>query len=275
MLLSPHRFLFCILPLAFFGHTASSREAPALLVLGSAHFANPGRDAVNIEVADVMSDTRQQQIEQVVRQLAEFKPTHIAVEVSSRRQADLDQRYQDYRSGKYELNRNESEQLGMRLAALLGHERVYAVDWNENPPGPGTPEDYDWYAYGETNGYNAKLAAITDPERAKEFYVEMGEQSIGEWLLRLNAPANLAASHRVYFDIASVGDGENLIGATWVGTWYARNLKIYNRLVELAPTRNERVLVIYGQGHAYLLRQFAREHGYFDLVDVDVVLKEK
>jgi hypothetical protein len=274
MVLLLRYFLFCILPLVFFSHTAGAQEAPALLVLGSAHFANPGRDAVNFEVADVMSDTRQQQMEDVVRQLAEFEPTHIAVEVLSRQQAELDQRYRDYRDGKYELNRNESEQLGMRLAALLGHERVYAVDWNENPPGPGTPEDYDWYAYGETNGHNAILAAITDPERAKDFYVEMGEQSIGKWLLRINAPANLAASHRVYFDIASVGDGENRIGATWVGSWYARNLKIYNRLVELAPTRDKRVLVIYGQGHAYLLRQFAREHGHFDLVDVDAVLKE-
>ena len=261
MLLLSRCFLFCMVSISFFSHTASSQGAPALLVLGSAHFANPGLDAVNFEVDDVMSDTRQQQMEEVVRQLAEFKPTHIAVEVLSRRQSELDQRYRDYRDGKYELNRNESEQLGMRLAALMGHEHVYAVDWNENPPGPGSPEDYDWYAYGEANGHNAKLAAITDPERAKDFYVEMGEQSIGSWLLRINSPTNLAASHRVYFDIASVGDGENRIGATWVGSWYARNLKIYSRLVELAPTPNERVLVIYGQGHAYLLRQFAREHG--------------
>jgi hypothetical protein len=162
----------------------------------------------------------------------------------------------------------------MRLAALLGHERVYAVDWNEPVPGPGALEDYDWYAYGEANGHDALLAAITDPERAKSFYVEMGEQSIGQWLLRLNAASALEASHRAYFDIASVGDGENMIGATWVGTWYARNLKIYSRLVKLAPTPDERVLVIYGQGHAYLLRQFAREHGHFDLVDVDAVLKD-
>lgn len=274
MELTSNRFLIYVFSLIFFGHNAGAQEAPALLVLGSAHFANPGRDAINLEIADVMSDTRQHQMEQVAHQLAEFNPTHIAVEVLSRRQAELDQRYQDYRAGKYELNRNESEQLGMRLAALLEHERVYAVDWNENPPGPGLPEDYDWYSYGEANGHEAILATITDPERAKEFYVEMGEQSIAEWLLQINASANLAASHKVYFDIASVGDGENRIGATWVGSWYARNLKIYTRLVELAATRADRVLIIYGQGHAYLLRQFAREHGHFELVDVDAVLRD-
>ncbi len=266
------RSLLCLVALFFGCAAASAQDAPALLVVGTAHFANPGRDAVNFEMADVMSDARQQQMQDVVRQLAEFKPTHIAVEIPSRNQAGLDQRYSDYRAGTYALGRNESEQLGMRLAAQLGHERVYAVDWNENPPGPGTPEDYDWYSYGQANGYDAVLAAITDPQRAREIHVELGEQSLGQWLRQMNEPARLAAAHRVYFDIAGVGDGENRIGATWVGSWYARNLKIYDRLVKLAPTGGQRVLIIYGQGHAYLLRQFAREHGHFELVDVDQVL---
>ena len=35
------------------------------------------------------------------------------------------------------------------------------------------------------------------------------------------------------------------------------------------------ILGVYGQGHAYLLRQFATESGAFRLVDVDAVLKNK
>lgn len=264
----------CILLLAIFSAAAQAQEAPSLLVLGSAHFANPGRDSVNLDVEDVLSERRQQEVEAVVQQLAAFKPTRIAVEIPSRRQAELDQRYRDYRDGKYELSRNESDQFGLRLAALLGHERVYAVDWNENPPGPGMPEDYDWYAYGQANGHDAALATITDPVRARRFVPELKEQSITEWLLQLNAASALQASHRTYFDIASVGDGENLIGAMWVGTWYARNLKIYTRLVDLAPTPDERVLVIYGVGHAYLLQQLAREHGHFAVAAVDQILTD-
>jgi len=34
------------------------------------------------------------------------------------------------------------------------------------------------------------------------------------------------------------------------------------------------VLVVYGYGHAYLLRQFAAESGAFRVVDVGDVLKE-
>lgn len=272
MLRSCSRPLVTFIALFTFASAVLAQERPALLVLGSAHFGNPGRDAVNIEVEDVLSATRQRQIEEVVQQLAAFGPTRIALEYPSRNQAQLDRNYADYRAGTYTLTRNESDQIGLRLAALLGHERVYAVDWNENPPGPGATEDYDWYTWGLANGHEATIAAVQDPVRARLLFPELKEQSITEWLLQLNSPDAQAGLHRVYFDIASIGEGENLIGATWVGSWYARNMKIYSRLVTLAPTAGERVLVIYGVGHAYLLRQFAREHGHFTLVDVEAVL---
>lgn len=242
---------------------------PKLLVVGSMHFANPGRDEVNIEVADIMTDRRQREIKELVAALAEFRPTHIAVEYPSKYQDRLDEMYTAYQAGEYELRRNEADQVGLRLAAELGHEKVYAVDWNENPPG-NIDTDYDWYTYGMENGHATRIEAITDPERAG--IPEMNEQSVSEWFLQLNTAESLQKAHEVYFDIAMIGDGENLIGANWVGTWYARNLKIFSRLVDLAEDENARILVLYGRGHAYLLRQFAVESGRFELVDLEEVL---
>jgi hypothetical protein len=155
----------------------------------------------------------------------------------------------------------------------LGHERIHAVDWNGNPPGD-VEADYNWVSYGQTHGHEATLAAITDPVRAKQFYVALEDQTVSQWLRQLNSVDALQASHRMYFDIASIGDGEQLIGANWVGTWYARNLKIYSRLVNLATSPSDRVLVVYGQGHAYLLQKFAREHGLFNVVRIEDVLKD-
>ncbi len=255
-----------IVPLA-----ANSQEKPALLVVGSAHFANPGRDAINVSVEDVLTDTRQKEIEELVEQLAEFQPTHIAIEISSENQSVVDTRYADHRDGRYELSRNESDQIGLRLAARLGHDRVYAVDWNGTPPGY-TEADFDWYSYGQKNGHETVIARVTDPENAKTYMFELAEQSIGEWIGQLNHPDALLASHKAYMDIAMIGDGEALVGANWVGTWYARNLKIFSRLVNLATQPNARVLVIYGQAHAYLLQQFARESGVFELTSVETVL---
>jgi hypothetical protein len=262
------------LALVFLPLSANSQDNPSLMVLGSAHFGNPGRDTNNIVVEDVLTDRRQQEIEALVQQLAEFRPTHIAVEISSSNQAALDKRYQDYRNGQYELTRNEADQLGLRLAAKLGHDHIYAVDWNGNPPGD-YETNYDWFSYGQSHGHEVEIAAITDPKNAQILMPNLREdQTIGQWLRQLNTPAALQASHKAYFDIARIGDGEELIGANWVGTWYARNLKIYSRLLNLATKPDDRVLIIYGQGHAYLLQQFAREHGKFELTSVEDVLKE-
>lgn len=245
-------------------------ERPTLLVLGSAHFANPGQDLINIEVEDVLTERRQREIESVVQQLAAFDPTHVAVERDSSRQPEVDSRYHAYRGGTYELSRNEVEQLGFRLAAVAGNERVYAIDANVNSP--GSDRDYDWYGYAQANEPE-RFAAISDPERGGP--VLLGEQSIGAWLRQMNAPDRLAADHRSYFDIALIGDDERHVGVNWVGYWYARNLKIFENLVRLTDRPGDRVIIVYGAGHAYLLRQFAVESGAFRLVEVDDFLKER
>jgi hypothetical protein len=247
-----------------------SEQRPALLVLGSGHFSNPGRDIVNIKVDDVLSEVRQSQISVVVEQLASFHPTHIAVEWPQKDQSTLDAHYSDYRQNRYRLTDHEQDQLGLRLAARLNLPRVYAIDWNELPP--GEQRYYNWYAYGEAIGQKALTSALVDPNRSLGV-IQLGAQSIASWLLALNRRDALAANHRNYFDIARVGDEQQQPGANWVGYWYGRNLRIFNNLLRLTDRPQDRVLVIYGQGHAYLLRQFAAESGAFRVVDVDTVLK--
>lgn len=244
-------------------------QRPTLLVLGTAHLDNPGHDVVNTKVDDVLAPTRQAEIKQVVEQLAGYRPTHIAVEWPIKKQAALDARYRNYREGKYQLGRGEEEQIGLRLAAQLHLTRVYAVDWLEEPP--GKDEDYDWVAYGQAHGQQAQVSALLDPKGVIGI-VPLGTQTIGKWLLQLNQPEMLAASHRNYFDWAAIGDADQQPGANWVGQWYARNLRIFTNLVRATSGPQDRMLVVYGSGHAYLLRQFAVESGAFRVVDVSSVL---
>ena len=253
-------------------HERTPAEQPTLLVLGTGHFNNPGRDLINTKVDDVLSEARQAQIAAVVAQLASFRPTHIAVEWPLKEQSSLDARYLDYREGRYQLRRGEADQIALRLAAQLGLARVHAVDWNEEPPGEDS--DYDWPAYGKSHGQKNLVAAISDPKRAIGI-VEPGSQGIGPWLLQLNRPDVLLANHRNYFDWARIGDTERQPGANWVGAWYARNLRIFNNIVRITDRSQDRILVVYGQGHAYLLRQFAAESAAFRLLDVEAVLKNK
>jgi hypothetical protein len=247
------------------------RISPTLLVVGSGHFANPGRDVVNIRVDDVLAPQRQREIQAVVDQLAAFHPTHVAVEWPKDKQAELDKRYRDFRAGKYSLSRSERDQIGMRLAAKLNLARVDAVDWNGMPPGDSKTYDFD--AWGKAHGFSGRLTALFDP--AKTPIGPPGKRSIGAWLVDINRTQTLEALHQTYFDVARVGAGEDQPGALWVGSWYTRNLRILNNLVDVAPRPDDRVLVIYGAGHAYLLRQMARESKAFRLVDADQILKSR
>ena len=50
---------------------------PILMILGSYHMHNPGKDLVNFEADDVLAPKRQAEIKQLVRQLKKFKPTKV------------------------------------------------------------------------------------------------------------------------------------------------------------------------------------------------------
>ncbi|MBX7200418.1 MAG: hypothetical protein K1X51_13715 [Rhodospirillaceae bacterium] len=249
----------------------ASDQAPQLLILGTVHLHNPARDAVNVTVENVLTEKRQAEIAAVVDQLAAFKPTHVAVEQITEKQADLDVLYADYVAGKRSLERREAEQIGMRLAAQIKLPKVYAVDWNSMPPGPF--EAYDFSAFARTHGLDPYLAASF--ERARLLIPALGARSIGSWLLDINKSDTLLALHRTYFDLSMVGDDKDQPGAAWVGTWYARNLRIFRNLVNLNAKSTDRIVTIFGSGHAYLLRQIARDSGAFRVVDVDAVLTFK
>jgi hypothetical protein len=242
-------------------------DRPKMLILGTPHFDNPGQDIVNQKVEDVLAPERQREIEAVVERLAAFRPTHVAIEWKASAQEGLDQRYADYRAGRYQLSRDERDQIGLRLAARLGLERVHAVDWNGTPP--GEEADYDFYAYAQRHELAesfdaAKAAKQAELDRESE---RMRCTNVAAWLRNLNTPETLRENHGPYFDIALVGDAENNPGAASVGAWYGRNLRIFANLVRLAERPENRVIVIYGAGHAPLLTQFAQESGAFELVD--------
>ncbi len=245
---------------------ASSK--PKLLIVGAPHFGSSGSHVLKLDVPDVLTPERQKEIESVVATLAAFNPTHIAVEWAADEQAKLDQRYANYRSGRYTLRANETDQLGLRLAARLNLPRVYAVDWNGESPGGSS--HYNYPAWAQENGRGDEWQAWVDraQKEADARTRLMHCTPVAEWLRSFNTSANRASDHRVYYEVAQVGGliGPNP-GAAWVGQWYARNLRILNNLRAIAASTNDRVVVIYGSGHGYLLDQQARESQAFDVVD--------
>lgn len=241
-------------------------QTPQLLILGSPHLANHNRDIVNVHVQDVRTPERQREIEAVVARLASFHPTRVAVEWPADKQAQLDQRYADYRAGRYTLSADEVDQIGLRLAARLGLSRVDAINWNDTPPGQDA--DYDFPAWAEAHGRGADWKSFQreGQERADAEARLMDCTPISAWYRRFNAPEHRRMDQRRYYDIATFGNQAANPGAAWVGAWYARNLRILDNLRAVARP-GDRIVVIYGAGHGFLLDQQARESGAFHVVD--------
>ena len=241
--------------------SAPAQEPAQILVLGTYHFANPGLDVVQVEVADVLSDTRQAEILEIVDALHRFEPTKVAVEHEPETTGRIDSLYQAYRAGEHAPSRNETEQVGYRLAAMGGHPHVYPVDHAGEFPFGAVME----YA----QAHDPDFLVMVGEERAKmedESNRQQREYTVGEILRFANDPDSLAASHGMYMRFARVGAGDTYVGAELLAKWYERNIHIFTNLQALAEP-GDRILLIIGSGHAPILRELIEYDPALQLVD--------
>lgn len=236
------------LALPAFGQ-APEPEPAAIMVLGTYHFANPGRDVVKTEIADVLSEAKQAEIQEVTDALADFRPTKIAVESEPEDEARLDSLYHAYREGRHALSRNEIQQLGFRLAARFELSGLEPIDH---------PGEFPFGAMMEyAESHDPEFVAWVDEELERietEMNRQQRENSIGEILGQMNDPAKLAEDHGVYMRFARVGAGDGFAGAELVSEWYERNIHIFANIQRIAAP-GDRVIVIIGGGHAPILRE--------------------
>jgi hypothetical protein len=231
---------------------AQSDARPEILVLGTYHMANPGRDIYNMKADDVLAAKRQEEIAQLIEVLKKFHPSKIAIEADAGSQR-VAQEYSDYLAGKYTLTGNETNQIGYRLAKELGHHAVYAVDQEG---------DFPWQRvvnYAKANGRNDKLDAISAGwgTMVKEQGEFLRAHTVLETLQYMNADARAARDMASYFAIVPFADPDDYAGPDLLAAWYQRNIRIYSNIVKLVESPRERILVIYGAGHLAWLRQDA------------------
>lgn len=237
---------------------AASVQAAApieVLVLGSYHMGNPGRDIHNSKADDVLTPQRQRDLQAIRDGLARFKPMRIAVEQGADAEpGNALPAYRDYLSGKVKNPRNEIVQIGFRLAQQLGHAQVYGIDADGDFPYEPVK------AYAKANGQEQRFADA-HAEVAREvgdFEKRQATSSIGQLLRVMNQPDQIATMHGWYMQLMHYGNGAEQPGAKLASAWYARNLQICARLAQVAQP-GDRIVVVYGAGHLHLLRQCVKE----------------
>ena len=229
------------------------QSKPEILILGTYHMANPGRDIYNMQADDVLSAKRQQEIEQLVAVLKKFQPTKIAIEsdVDSDKAA---KQYADYVAGKYTLSRNEIDQVGYRLAKELGHKTVYPVDVEGEFP---VLPVINWAkANGQYPKFEEHGAEIGTMVKAQDEFLH--SHTVLDTLLYMNSDEKSQQGVAFYFTYVPFGESHDYAGPDLLAAWYQRNIRIYHNITHIIDSPNDRVLVIYGAGHLGWLQQDAQ-----------------
>jgi hypothetical protein len=233
---------------------------PQIMVVGTYHFRGGGSDYVNVDTDNHLSPRRQDEIAEVLDRLERFRPTKIVVELEPAHEAEFNARYQLYRAGAAQLGVNERDQIGMALAARLGHERLYAADYASNM-------DFDAMLNAAQAAGQAPLLAHFETafDRIQSEQGALAQLSVRERLIVMNEP-EAQTTHNIYMTMAQMGTREDPVGAREMGAWWTRNMIIFAQIAQIAEP-GDRILVIYGQGHKFLLDQYFSQAEEFELVD--------
>lgn len=176
---------------AAFASPGAAAEPVHVMVLGSYHFDNPGRDLNNVKADDVLKPRRQAELEALASAIATFRPTKIMVERVARTPDLIDPHFASFTRDKLQKERDERYQLGYPLAHLLKLPRVYAID---EQPSKGEPDYFPFGAvaeYAQANGMGDRLKTIMARPAAetKAFGERQRTMSIAQLLLHNNDPA--------------------------------------------------------------------------------------
>jgi hypothetical protein len=246
--------------------SAQALQEPAeVLLLGVFHFANPGRDVVRTDQIDVSTTESQTYLTSLAERLCKFRPTAILLEFDRTREPEIRTQLDAYRAGQKDLAQlgvNEIYQIGFRVAKTCGVEKLYGFDesevgWDAEP----------LFEYLERSApdllrlFNERVARLQAAEAQAHRRL-----SLRELLKRANDPAQDRLNKDFYLLTNAAGAGAGFEGADATARWWHRNIRMYANIQRYAA-EGERVLVVAGQGHTAILRDFLNVDGRISAVD--------
>ena len=214
-----------------------------IILLGSYHFAQ----------SPELMKGKQAEILELTQFLADFKPTKIAVEWEKSEQTVLDTLFADK---KRELDIYEVEQIGFGLANQLGHEKVFAVNW----AGRLTQEDMSLLHQALMEDYPEVLQTMQN-HGAKSGTISPNE-SLLESYRKLNDQQLIRETERMYLSFVEVENAEHNIGISFLNKWMERELAIVKNTAELVEVPEERILLIIGADHLWMLQKLFEGKGW-------------
>lgn len=247
-------------------HKKTQHPSAQVMILGVSHL-EARRDVHNSVFEDSpLSSKRQAQIAEIIRRLSRFHPTKVLVEAPMD-DPKVKERYRQYLAGQFALPADEVYQFGFKLAAHAGNSAIYPIDTF----GPGLINDDTASGKRVVAFLKTDLASVSTPSLKAYLSRQNALERTGTYLdlLRyLNTDAAIRANASFYSVFDGMGRDADNAGSLYVSDWYTRNCYIFSNILSVIRP-GDRVVVIMGQGHKYLLREFVQLSP--NLVSVDAL----
>ncbi len=257
---------------------AQPQKKTEVLTLGSFHFAFRNLDVIKTSAEDqidVLEAKYQREIEDIVTRIAKFKPTIIVIERDPDKQAKYDSLYNQYLLGKYNLARDEEQQIGFRIAKMMKLKTLYCVNaWGRDYEVLNSVlEGKDSLENKKLMDYFSKYADTIKQYFPKPIFKTKG---IRAELIQKNDRNNIRSDMGTYLlGIFKYETKDNdFFGPDFVtGWWFNRNLRIFRNIQKINAKPTDRILVIFGAGHMTLLNSFFDASPEYKLLNVNDYLK--
>lgn len=262
-----------------------------VILLGTFHF-NQSLDSASKLHSNLFSPKRQSEIAKMVAQLVKQKPDKIFLEFTEKNQPFYDSVYNDYLKGKEPESKrgkaNEIFQLGMQTAKQLNLKKVYGMNYQPEELGDSsyTPKNKidssikDLYmafnSFDDSSRTNPSFYDLPFPYHLPKQDSLLQVSTLTQFILYTNSPAKLLRDEYTNWNyLYSMGTGTDMSMTDYVGTfWYGTNLRNYNNVLRATDYKNDSCyLIIYGSSHIPILTYFFKMNPYFEVIDLDKVLK--
>lgn len=260
-----------------------SQKKVNIILIGTMHFNNPGKDAAKSEEINILNPERQNDLEKITQKINKnYRPSKVFVEYPAKNQDDLDRLYKLYNHGKaYYQNdtltkawqkryyeEGEIFQFGFRLAKKAGNSKVYAMDY---------PADMRFDLFQQKANEMKTLPENAFQEEMKKSTLAsrrcFSQNNLADILKCFNKPEELQRNKAVYISLFNrLNKAPDFYGSDLVAGWYRRNLIMYSNVQNAVSDDDENIVIIVGQGHAAMMEEFIRLDDRFQLIKIDDAL---
>jgi hypothetical protein len=177
--------------------------------------------------------------------------------------------YTRYLAGELQSDPREIVQLAFRLAKQVGLKKVHASD---------SPMSFDFgpmISFAAAHGMKGLMDDLDAKSKASVADQEemLRTRGLLALLRHLNRPGWILEGHMHHRMVMHFGDGKEQPGADYWAGWNRRNILICAKILQAAKP-GDRLVVFFGAGHSYLLRQCVLETPAFRLIEANDYLPE-